>query len=135
MQSEFSSYLSGRVQFKHSVDRAAFEALINPTVQETVRLTRTFLDAAVGDGQEPDSLVLIGGSTQIPLVERLLRKEVPIEPVKWKNATLPLLGGGIPRSSLVGIGSWAIHPQPRKPSARPSAKRSRQRAAPGRGLL
>jgi actin-like ATPase involved in cell morphogenesis len=83
-RSEFSSYLPGGVQLKHAIDRESFEQLIGSTVQPTVSLTRSMVDEATSAGRQPKSVVLIGGSSQVPLVQRLLREALPIEPVKWQ---------------------------------------------------
>ena len=84
-RSDFSSYLEGGVQFKHSIERNSFEQLIEPMVRPTVNLTRTTLDEAAREGRKPNSVVLIGGSSQVPLVQRLLREALPIEPIKWQG--------------------------------------------------
>lgn len=76
-RTRFSNYLSsenGPVRFEHDVERKTFEGLIDPYVEETLHQTRQMLDDAVARGIEPNTTVLIGGSTRVPLVERRLEE-------------------------------------------------------------
>ncbi len=61
--------LGGRVS-SHSLTRAAFEAMIEPAVNRSLAIVRSVLADA---GLEPagiDGVVLVGGSTRLPLVRR-----------------------------------------------------------------
>jgi formylglycine-generating enzyme required for sulfatase activity/actin-like ATPase involved in cell morphogenesis len=84
-RSKFSSYLRGGVRFEHAIDRESFEKLIGSAVKPTIILTRSMLDEATSEGWQPKSVVLIGGSSRVPLVQQLLREAMPIEPVKWER--------------------------------------------------
>src|SRR5205807_56597 len=48
-------------------------------VEETVERTKAILQQARDEGCEVDTFVLIGGSSRVPLVERLLREELPLQ--------------------------------------------------------
>jgi hypothetical protein len=82
---EVSAYLPGGVRFKQTLDRATFEGLIRPRVESTVRLTRTLLDDAAARGSAVDTVVLIGGSARVPLVQGLLEEALPLEPRAWQQ--------------------------------------------------
>jgi molecular chaperone DnaK (HSP70) len=71
-QCELSSLLAGGKRFRCTLDRSTFEGLITQPVERTVRLTRELLEEAKAQGQEVDTVVLIGGSAKLPLVQRLL---------------------------------------------------------------
>jgi molecular chaperone HscA len=57
-----------RIDF--AVSRRAFEALIDPLVQRTMRACRQVLDDARVTPKEIQGVVLVGGSTRVPLVRR-----------------------------------------------------------------
>ena len=53
-----------------AVSRREFEALIDPLVQRTMRACRQVLDDARVTPKEIEGVVLVGGSTRVPLVRR-----------------------------------------------------------------
>jgi molecular chaperone HscA len=53
-----------------AISRRAFEALIDPLVQRTIRACRQVLDDARVTPKEIAGVVLVGGSTRVPLVRR-----------------------------------------------------------------
>lgn len=109
-RSEFSSYLRGGVQFKHAIDRESFERLIDSAVQPTVSLTRSILDEAASEGRKPKAVVLIGGSSQVPLVQRLLREALSIEPVKWQGRDLAVALGAAYHARRLWMRRWHTEP-------------------------
>jgi beta-lactam-binding protein with PASTA domain len=95
-RARFSSYLSsenGLVRFEHEVERETFEGLIDPYVEETLLQTRQMLEDAGARGFEPDTTVLIGGSTRVPLVERMLVESLPVAPLKFDKAEVAVALG------------------------------------------
>ena len=80
----FSDYLSsenGPVLFEHEVDRRTFEELIGEYVETTTRLTEEILKQADTRDHEVDTVVLVGGSTRVPLVTRTLKETLPVSPL------------------------------------------------------
>jgi molecular chaperone HscA len=70
---------------RHALDRAAFETLIAPLVDRTIAICRGVLDDA---GIEPgalNGLVLVGGSTRVPLVRRKVAELIGKEPLSDIN--------------------------------------------------
>ncbi len=66
---------------RHFLDRAGFEALIAPLVDRTIALIRGVLeDAGVGP-DEVNGVVLVGGSTRVPLVRRRVAEAFGREPL------------------------------------------------------
>jgi molecular chaperone HscA len=75
----------GGEQSRHALDGAAFEAMIAPLVDRTITICRGVLDDA---GIEPDALhglVLVGGSTRVPLVRRKVAELIGKEPLSDIN--------------------------------------------------
>jgi actin-like ATPase involved in cell morphogenesis len=104
---EFSTYLPGGLRFKHAVERSTFEGLISRHVEETVRLTRSVVDEARDSGHAVATVVLIGGSSRVPLVQRLLLKDahLPVEPQRWQQQDVAVaLGAAYHGQSLWGTG-------------------------------
>jgi WD40 repeat protein/actin-like ATPase involved in cell morphogenesis len=80
----FNDYLSsenGPVRFEHEVDRQTFEELISEYVETTTRLTEEILKQADIREHEVDTVVLVGGSTRVPLVTRTLKETLPVSPL------------------------------------------------------
>jgi molecular chaperone DnaK len=100
-QSSLSVYLDG-IQFKEVIMRAAFEALIRERIETTVRLTREVLATAKQRGQEVDTVVLIGGSSRIPLILGQLREALPLAPQEWQHQDVAV---------ALGAAYHTMHPQ------------------------
>ena len=83
-RSRFSDYLAsnnGPVRFEHEVDRRTFEELIGEYVETTTRLTEEILKQAGSTDHEVDTVVLVGGSTRVPLVSQTLKQTLPVSPL------------------------------------------------------
>ncbi len=81
-RSKSSSYLpseDGPRRFRHEVDRETFEGLIRGRIEGTIKKTARLLEQAATRGHEIDTLVLIGGSSKVPLVERMLEEGITAE--------------------------------------------------------
>jgi WD40 repeat protein/actin-like ATPase involved in cell morphogenesis len=99
----FSSLFNGR-PFRHKMERGEFEALIEPLIGRTVRKTQQMLKRAEDAGVKVDTLVLIGGSSRIPLIERRLEEVLPVAPFKFHQADCAVALGAafytLPKSKL-----------------------------------
>src|SRR5215217_1708287 len=83
-RSKFSDYLAsnnGPVRFEHEVDRRTFEELIGEYIETTTRLTEEILKQAGSSDHEVDTVVLVGGSTRVPLVSQTLKETLPVSPL------------------------------------------------------
>src|SRR5215207_366532 len=70
-RSRFSSYLSsnnGSQRFRYEVDRETFESLIRPLIEDTAKKTAAMVEQAKEQEHEVETVVLIGGSSRVPLV-------------------------------------------------------------------
>jgi tetratricopeptide (TPR) repeat protein len=74
----------GALEFRHALDRETFETLILPYVRPTVTLTGRFLADSRAQGCPAESVVLIGGSSRVPLIGRMLAESLPVEPQRWQ---------------------------------------------------
>jgi molecular chaperone DnaK (HSP70) len=64
----------GAPEIRFATTRAAFEELITPMIEETILCCRRALKDAGVSWPEIDHVVLVGGSTRIPLVRRRLQE-------------------------------------------------------------
>ncbi len=63
------------------MSRAEFEALIRPLVDRTFSVCRDALATARAKAKEFDQVILVGGSTRIPLVRRMVAEHFDREPL------------------------------------------------------
>ncbi len=66
---------------KTTITRDAFEAMIAPLVDRTIRASKRVLADAGVDKREIDGVVLVGGSTRVPLVREQVGKAFGREPL------------------------------------------------------
>ena len=68
-------------EFRQAIDRTAFEKLIEPMVAKTLKACRQVLEDANVQASDVKGVVLVGGSTRVPLVRRLVAKFFGREPL------------------------------------------------------
>jgi molecular chaperone DnaK (HSP70) len=90
----FSSPVGNGRFFRHSLSREQFEGLIAERVATTVRLTGELAREASVQGCPVEMVVLIGGSSRIPLIQRELAGTLPVAPRKYGDADVGGGGGG-----------------------------------------
>jgi len=66
--------LTGEVSHRHPLTRADFEALVQPVIERTLAPCRLALADAGLKASQVDEVVLVGGSTRIPLVRRAVEE-------------------------------------------------------------
>ncbi len=71
--------LPGQQPYARELTRAQFEQLIGPTVERTLAAVRQALADARRTPAEIDEVVMVGGSTRIPLVQRLVSELFGLE--------------------------------------------------------
>ena len=76
---------SGPKHFQSNLSRAKFEQLIEPTVQRTLEPCRKAMKDAGVTAKEIDEVILVGGSTRIPLVQKLVKDLFGKEPNRSVN--------------------------------------------------
>ena len=65
----------GDVRRRVRVTRAEFEEMIRPDLDRTIEALHRALDSAAVDGTQLDAILLVGGSSRIPLVSQLIAAE------------------------------------------------------------
>jgi len=63
-----------QLQYRRSITRAEFEKLIDPTIERTLRPCRQALQDAGLRTSDIDEVVMVGGSTRIPLVRQRVQE-------------------------------------------------------------
>jgi actin-like ATPase involved in cell morphogenesis len=120
-QATFSVLLSGGVTFTSSIDRDAFEELIAPHVDRTVRLTQELAQRATSAGYSVDTVLLVGGSSQLPIVERRIAEALEVQPRTWGHRDLAVALG----AAYHGASVWAATTlRPKQPNPEQEYRRA-----------
>ena len=85
-QSEYNSTLdtlevAGLDPWRAYLTRSELEELISPAVDKTLTICKKVLDDADIGAKQINNIVLVGGSTRIPLVRRRIQQAIGIEPL------------------------------------------------------
>src|SRR5699024_1349470 len=73
------------ISFEMDITRAKFEDLIRDLVESTTEPVRKALKDAKLKASDINKVILVGGSTRIPMVQELVKKELGKEPSKGVN--------------------------------------------------
>lgn len=93
----------GPLHLEMSLTRAKFEELIHDLVQSTLEPVRKALSDAKLTKKDINKVILVGGSTRIPCVQELIKKELGIEPSKGVNPDeVVAMGAAIQGGVLTG---------------------------------
>ena len=91
------------VNFEMDVTRAKFESLIQDLVESTLEPVRKSLKDAGLSKSDLNKVILVGGSTRIPMVQELVKKETGKEPSKGVNPDeVVAMGAAIQGGVLTG---------------------------------
>ena len=93
----------GPLHLELSLTRAKFEDLIRDLVESTKEPVRKALKDAKLSASDIDKVLLVGGSTRIPMVQELVKKELGKEPSKGVNPDeVVAIGAAIQGGVLTG---------------------------------
>ena len=93
----------GPLHLNMSLSRAKFEDLIRDLVESTLGPVRNALKDAGMKKEDIDQVILVGGSTRIPMVQELIKKELGKEPNKSVNPDeVVAMGAAIQGGVLTG---------------------------------
>ena len=93
----------GPLHLEISLTRAKFEDLIRDLVESTLEPVRKSLKDAKLSAKDLDKVILVGGSTRIPYVQELIKKELGKEPHKGVNPDeVVAMGAAIQGGVLTG---------------------------------
>ena len=94
---------SGVVNYETTLTRAKFEELIDDLVESTLEPVRKALKDANLTKNDIDKVLLVGGSTRVPKVQELVKKELGKEPSKEVNPDeVVAMGAAIQGGVLAG---------------------------------
>ena len=94
---------SGPLHMDITLTRAKFEDLINDLVESTTKQVKDALKEANLKSSELDKVLLVGGSTRIPCVQELVKRETGKEPSKEVNPDeVVAMGAAIQGGVLTG---------------------------------
>ena len=98
-QIDLPNFFEGR-HFQAEIDRKTFEGMIQDQIFETRDLVMKTIDEAKLDVDDIDRVVLVGGSTKIPLVKRIVTDTIK-EPYVAENVDLAVsFGAAIVAASM-----------------------------------
>ena len=93
----------GVINFEITLTRSKFEQLIEDLVDSTLEPVRKALKDAKLNASDIDKVLLVGGSTRIPMVQEVIRKELGKEPSKGVNPDeVVAMGAAIQGGVLTG---------------------------------
>ena len=93
----------GPLHLNMTLTRAKFEDLIRDLVESTLKPVRNALKDAGMNKEDIDQVILVGGSTRIPMVQELIKKELGKEPNKSVNPDeVVAMGAAIQGGVLTG---------------------------------
>jgi len=93
----------GPLHLELNLTRAKFEELINDLVESTLEPVRKALKDAKLSKNDINKVILVGGSTRIPCVQELIKKELNQEPSKGVNPDeVVAMGASIQGGVLAG---------------------------------
>ncbi len=94
---------SGPVNYETTLTRAKFEQLIGDLIESTLEPVRKAMSDAKVTKNDIDKVLLVGGSTRIPKVQELIKKELGKEPDKGVNPDeVVAMGAAIQAGVLAG---------------------------------
>ena len=100
---EFITSVDGQpVSLDMEVTRQVYEDLISPLVERTLTCVDQALQDARLTANQIDELILVGGSTRTPLVQRRLRDELLREPQWAVNPDLAVALGAATQGAILG---------------------------------
>ncbi len=96
-------FITADLNYETTLTRAKFESLISDLVDSTLEPVRKALKDAKLTAKDIDKVILVGGSTRIPCVQELVKKELGKEPSKEVNPDeVVAMGAAIQGGVLTG---------------------------------
>src|SRR5579862_3325363 len=97
--------LPGGKKYQREISREAFEQMIQPIIERTIAPSKQALKDAGLKPEQIDEVVLVGGSTRIPKVQRLVRDLFQREPHTDLNPDEVVALGAAVQAHILGGGS------------------------------
>ena len=102
-------YLSGSHHLELEIPREEYERMIQPYLDKTLTCVHQSLADARLTQKDLDKVMLVGGSTRTPLVQRLLRERLELEP-RWEISPdlIVAMGAAIQGAIIAGESRHSI---------------------------
>ncbi|MBT8338543.1 MAG: Hsp70 family protein [Desulfatitalea sp.] len=102
-------YLTGEHHLDMEINRIDYEEMIRPLIQKTLdSVHRCFKDAAILPGAL-DKVILVGGASRTPLVAKMIREKLNIEPHQGVDPDLIVaMGAAIQAAVLDGVATDSV---------------------------
>jgi molecular chaperone HscA len=122
-QATFSTRLGDGTIFESGIDRTTLEQLIRPWVDRTVKISVDMARTAREAGYPVDSVVLVGGSSRVPLVRRRLEEELRLDVHEWEHGDVAVaIGAALHAQRLWGANGNGNGRQPGTKAKPPATK-------------
>lgn len=96
--------------FEHMLTRPTFEGGIKAYIDRTVALTQEVLQEAQSKNYKVETIVLVGGSSRVPLVHRSLSSAMSVESEAWQYQDVAVaMGAAYHAQQLWGTKSSSLH--------------------------
>ena len=96
-------FITAELNYETTLTRAKFESLVSDLAESTLEPVRKALKDAKLKASDIDKVILVGGSTRIPMVQELVKKELGKEPSKEVNPDeVVAMGAAIQGGVLTG---------------------------------
>jgi len=92
----------GPINLALELTRADYEAMIEPLVEQTLEAVRTALEGAGLTVAELDEIVLVGGATRTPLIQRRLEELLGLQPRSELDPDLCVAMGAAIQGGVIG---------------------------------
>ena len=93
----------------HTINRVEFEKMVRPIIERTITSVNVALEQASCEASSLDRVILVGGSTYIPLVSQILESKLNIVPQAWLDPnTVVARGAAIEAASLSGLSMGVV---------------------------
>ena len=99
--------LSGGKRYQRTITRAQYEGLIEPVIERTIAPVRQAMKDAALKPDQINEAVLVGGSTRIPLVRRLVEEQFQRTPHSDLNPDEVVALGAAVQANILSGGSEA----------------------------
>ena len=139
-QASFSILLDDGQRLTSVLTRDQFEDLITPIIERTIRITERTASAAAAAGYTLDTALLVGGSSQIPLISRRISETLGITPQTWAHRDYAVALGAAhhattlwtthrpspPATATTTTTAPATDPEPSNRSSHPSGRQAKK---------
>ncbi len=90
------------VHLKLEISLDSYEEMIRPLIDETIKAIHLALKSADLTASDIEEILLVGGSTRTPLVQRYIEEEFSVQPHSEVNPDLCVVSGAAIQAGMIG---------------------------------